>query len=153
MCVCVCARARVRVRVRAFVCMRVCVCMLVCVYFTGLHTGFFPRGVKFSKTIFHAHAQYTAHEGLGTRLLIKHTFLLSTCTCILIILVTLRFKGGKELKLGVQDSPPPLLYATLIYRSVSMRAIALFLGLLFPKIWRRPVGEVMYTIGPSSCVW
>ena len=62
----------------------------------GLHTGFFRREGKFSKTIFYVHAQYITHEGLGTRLLIKHTFfLLSTCTCMLIIvLVILRFWGG-----------------------------------------------------------
>ena len=33
-----------------------------------LHTGFFPRGGKFSKTIFHAYTQYTTQKDLYVRL-------------------------------------------------------------------------------------
>ena len=59
---------------------------------SGLQTGFFPRGGKFSKTVFHAHTQYTTQGGVGTRLLISYV---TVC-----------------LTIDPKDFRGPLLYAT-----------------------------------------
>lgn len=53
---------------------------------------FLYRGGKLSKTVFHVHAQYTAQEGVGTRLLISYV---TVC-----------------LTIDPKDFRGPLLYAT-----------------------------------------
>ena len=76
-------------------------CCIFYIYLAGLHTGFFPRGGKFSKTILHVKA---THKTLLTIYVYMYAYY-----CIVI----LRFGG--ELKLGVGNPrAPPLLYATLL---------------------------------------